>query len=67
VTEHPSPTTLSLALCSVVGTAVEGRARTRLLSIIRPHGEETDRQAGAGYVVPFPAPRRSPDDDPSAA
>jgi hypothetical protein len=53
VSEHPGPPTLSLALQSVVDACMDAGARAGLLSAV-------------AVVVPFPAPRRAPD-DPDAA
>lgn len=64
MSEHPGPPTLSLALSSVVGAAVDGGDRAGLLHLVRPG--TASPQGGPG-VVPFPAPRRPLDDDPSAA
>lgn len=69
MSEHPGPPTLSLALRAVLDAAMEGGGRTALLSVVRPGDPEgaDGRAEGDVDVVPFPAPRRPQDDDPSAA
>ena len=65
MSDRPGPPSLSLALHSVVDAAVDGRARPALLALLRPavDGDPT----GEPVVVPFPTPRRPPDDGPDAA
>lgn len=60
MSEQSGPPTLSLALSSIIGAAMESSRRSVLLTIMRPDSQDPQ-------VIPFPGPRRPQDDDPDAA
>lgn len=67
MSEDPRPPSLSVALRSVVGAAVDAGSRAVLLSVVQPAD-------GEPRVIPFPTQRQTPadhltqgPDDPDAA